>query len=71
MEVSQVIGVRENVLANTDCPWKSFQELRKVSMEERGRECEMGRESGKRGWIPKGREWREGGCGEYKGRQEE
>ena len=31
VEVSQVDGVRERILCNTDCPWKSLQDLRKVN----------------------------------------
>ncbi len=31
VEVSQVVGVKEKVLANTDYPWTSFNELRRVS----------------------------------------
>ena len=32
VEVSQMEGVREKVLNDTECPWKSLQELRKVDL---------------------------------------
>jgi hypothetical protein len=32
VEVSQVEGVRERVLCDMDCPWKSLQDLRKQSL---------------------------------------
>ena len=31
MEVSSVEGVVEKVLADSDCPWKKYQDLRRVS----------------------------------------
>ena len=31
-EVSQVIGVKEQLVPDSDCPYKHFHELRKVSL---------------------------------------
>ena len=31
VEVSQVSGVRERVLNDTDCPWRQLYDLRRVS----------------------------------------
>ena len=30
VEVSQVVGVKERVLSDTDCPWNHYQDLRRV-----------------------------------------